>query len=92
MSSSDSGPPLLKSGMSAVRLLKSTIPPARGIAEAENAHDTNAHEPSIPRFRRCNFGAPRRGAGARSGTLYVKFTADVVTEFLLLSFKGKDDE
>lgn len=26
------------------------------------------------------------------GTLYVKFTADVVTEFLLLSFKGKDDE
>ena len=25
-------------------------------------------------------------------TLYVKFTADVVTEFLLLSFKGKDDE
>lgn len=26
------------------------------------------------------------------GTLYIKFTADVVTEFLLLSFKGKDDE
>jgi motility quorum-sensing regulator / GCU-specific mRNA interferase toxin len=26
------------------------------------------------------------------GTLYVKFTADVVTEFLLLSFKRKDDE
>jgi motility quorum-sensing regulator/GCU-specific mRNA interferase toxin len=26
-----------------------------------------------------------------AGTLYVKFTADVVTEFLLLSFKGKDD-
>ncbi len=26
------------------------------------------------------------------GMLYVKFTADVVTEFLLLSFKGKDDE
>ena len=26
------------------------------------------------------------------GTLYVKFTADVVTEFLLLSFKEKDDE
>ena len=27
-----------------------------------------------------------------AGTLYVKFTADVVTEFLLLSFKGKDDD
>jgi len=26
------------------------------------------------------------------GTLYVKFTADAVTEFLLLSFKEKDDE
>jgi motility quorum-sensing regulator / GCU-specific mRNA interferase toxin len=26
------------------------------------------------------------------GTLYVKFTADAVTEFLLLSFKGKDYE
>ncbi|WP_136526549.1 type II toxin-antitoxin system MqsR family toxin [Geomonas ferrireducens] len=26
------------------------------------------------------------------GLLYVKFTADVVTEFLLLSFKEKDDE
>ena len=25
------------------------------------------------------------------GTLYVKFTADVLSEFLLLSFKGKDD-
>ena len=25
------------------------------------------------------------------GLLYVKFTADAVTEFLLLSFKGKDD-
>jgi motility quorum-sensing regulator/GCU-specific mRNA interferase toxin len=26
------------------------------------------------------------------GPLYVKFTADVVTEFLLLSFKEKDDD
>lgn len=26
------------------------------------------------------------------GELYVKFTADIVTEFLLLSFKEKDDE
>lgn len=26
------------------------------------------------------------------GTLYVKFTADVITEFLLLSFKEKDNE
>jgi motility quorum-sensing regulator / GCU-specific mRNA interferase toxin len=26
------------------------------------------------------------------GELYVKFTADVLTEFLLLSFKEKDDE
>jgi motility quorum-sensing regulator / GCU-specific mRNA interferase toxin len=26
------------------------------------------------------------------GPLYVKFTADAVTEFLLLSFKGKDDD
>jgi motility quorum-sensing regulator/GCU-specific mRNA interferase toxin len=26
------------------------------------------------------------------GTLYVKFTADAVTEFLLLSFKGKVDD
>ena len=26
------------------------------------------------------------------GVLYIKFTADVVTEFLLLSFKEKDDE
>jgi motility quorum-sensing regulator / GCU-specific mRNA interferase toxin len=26
-----------------------------------------------------------------AGTLYVKFAADEVTEFLLLSFKGKDD-
>ena len=26
------------------------------------------------------------------GTLYVKFTADVVTEFLLLSFKEKGDD
>lgn len=25
------------------------------------------------------------------GTLYIKFTSDVVTEFLLLSFKEKDD-
>jgi motility quorum-sensing regulator/GCU-specific mRNA interferase toxin len=29
---------------------------------------------------------------SEAGRLYVKFTADVVTEFLLLSFKGKDDE
>ena len=27
-----------------------------------------------------------------AGTLYVKFTADAVTEFLLLPFKEKDDE
>lgn len=27
-----------------------------------------------------------------AGLLYVKFTADVVTEFLLLSFKGKDND
>lgn len=27
-----------------------------------------------------------------AGELYVKFTADTVTEFLLLSFKEKDDE
>ena len=27
-----------------------------------------------------------------AGTLYVKFTADVVTEFLLLSFKEKDHD
>ena len=27
-----------------------------------------------------------------AGTLYVKFTADAVTEFTLLSFKEKDDE
>jgi motility quorum-sensing regulator / GCU-specific mRNA interferase toxin len=26
------------------------------------------------------------------GTLYVKFPADVITEFLLLSFKEKGDE
>jgi len=26
------------------------------------------------------------------GDLYVKFTADVVTEFILLSFKGKDND
>ena len=26
------------------------------------------------------------------GVLYVKFTADVITEFLLLSFKGKDND
>jgi motility quorum-sensing regulator/GCU-specific mRNA interferase toxin len=29
---------------------------------------------------------------SEAGTLYVKFTADVVTEFLLLSFKSKDNE
>jgi motility quorum-sensing regulator/GCU-specific mRNA interferase toxin len=29
---------------------------------------------------------------SEAGELYVKFTADVVTEFLLLSFKRKDDE
>jgi len=28
---------------------------------------------------------------SEAGTLYVKFTADVVTEFLLLSFKARDD-
>jgi len=27
-----------------------------------------------------------------AGLLYVKFTADAITEFLLLSFKEKDDE
>jgi motility quorum-sensing regulator / GCU-specific mRNA interferase toxin len=27
-----------------------------------------------------------------AGTLYVKFTADVVTEFVLLSFKERDDD
>ena len=27
-----------------------------------------------------------------AGLLYVKFTADVVTEFLLLSFKEKDND
>ncbi len=26
------------------------------------------------------------------GTLYVKFTADVVSEFVLLSFKERDDD
>ncbi len=29
---------------------------------------------------------------SEAGTLYVKFTADAVTEFLLLSFKEKEDE
>jgi hypothetical protein len=29
---------------------------------------------------------------SEAGTLYVKFAADVVTEFLLLSFKEKDDD
>ncbi len=29
---------------------------------------------------------------SEAGTLYVKFTADAVTEFLLLPFKEKDDE
>ncbi len=29
---------------------------------------------------------------SEAGTLYVKFTADAVTEFLLLSFKEKDNE
>ena len=29
---------------------------------------------------------------SETGTLYVKFTADAVTGFLLLSFKGKEDE
>jgi motility quorum-sensing regulator/GCU-specific mRNA interferase toxin len=29
---------------------------------------------------------------SEEGTLYVKFTADAVTEFLLLSFKEKDDD
>jgi motility quorum-sensing regulator / GCU-specific mRNA interferase toxin len=28
---------------------------------------------------------------SRAGTLYVKFTADAVAEFMLLSFKEKDD-
>jgi motility quorum-sensing regulator / GCU-specific mRNA interferase toxin len=27
-----------------------------------------------------------------AGTLYVKFTPDAVTEFVLLSFKGKDND
>ena len=29
---------------------------------------------------------------SEAGTLYVKFTADAVTEFLLLSFKEKNDD
>jgi motility quorum-sensing regulator / GCU-specific mRNA interferase toxin len=29
---------------------------------------------------------------SQAGVLYVKFTADAVTEFLLLSFKEKDDD
>jgi motility quorum-sensing regulator/GCU-specific mRNA interferase toxin len=29
---------------------------------------------------------------SEAGMLYVKFTADAVTEFLLLSFKEKDDD
>lgn len=29
---------------------------------------------------------------SRAGVLYVKFTADAVSEFLLLSFKGSDDD
>lgn len=29
---------------------------------------------------------------SKAGTLYIKFTADAVTEFLLLSFKEKDDD
>jgi motility quorum-sensing regulator/GCU-specific mRNA interferase toxin len=29
---------------------------------------------------------------SEAGTPYVKFTADAVTEFLLLSFKEKDDD
>src|SRR5690348_801495 len=29
---------------------------------------------------------------SEAGVLYVKFTADAVTEFLLLSFKEKDDD
>jgi motility quorum-sensing regulator / GCU-specific mRNA interferase toxin len=29
---------------------------------------------------------------SEAGTLYVKFTADVVTEFLLLSFKEKGND
>ncbi len=29
---------------------------------------------------------------SKAGLLYVKFTADAVTEFVLLSFKEKDNE
>lgn len=29
---------------------------------------------------------------SKAGALYIKFTADAVTEFLLLSFKEKDNE
>ena len=29
---------------------------------------------------------------SEAGVLYIKFAADVLTEFLLLSFKGKDDD
>jgi motility quorum-sensing regulator / GCU-specific mRNA interferase toxin len=31
-------------------------------------------------------------APSPAGLLYVKFTADAITEFLLLSFKEKDNE
>ncbi len=40
-------------------------------------------------------GTALRSAGALGfgrGELYIKFTADAVTEFLLLSFKEKDDD
>lgn len=29
---------------------------------------------------------------SEAGVIYVKFTADVLAEFVLLSFKGKDDD
>jgi hypothetical protein len=39
-------------------------------------------------FHMSSYAASLDGAA----TLYVKFTANVVTEFLLLSFQGKDDD
>jgi motility quorum-sensing regulator / GCU-specific mRNA interferase toxin len=38
------------------------------------------------------FGRTCTTSPSPAGTLYVKFTADAVTEFVLLSFKEKDDD
>ena len=90
-----------RAACSSVDKLRVTTSAVRGAAAL--GFDRNGIVATIQSMRRSQFYKSMTSHGdhriwqdvyhvpSEAGVLYVKFTADAVTEFLLLSFKGRDD-